>query len=176
MIDLAVPGLPDTLSVGGEDVRVKTSFRDWLRFGRTLSERRLCDPSVLLDVPAGDWRPAAIEFYRSPVETPRPTGQDGPRTLDLELDGDYVVGSFMQAYGIDLTSADIHWHMFLALLRSLPGDTRLAEIGGYRAWRRDTRSQESVARERQRAWALPARQDAGLVALQREWFGDVTGV
>lgn len=176
MIDLACPELPDTLLVDGEEVRVHTSFRDWLRFGRTLRELRICDPAVLVDVPDGDWRPAALEFYGSPVETPRRLSAQGPRTLDLDLDGDYVVGSFMSAYGIDLTSRDMHWHLFLALLRSLPGDTKVAEIGRYRAWRKDTRSQDAVMREAQREWALPAEQDAGTIAWQREHFGDVTGV
>lgn len=175
MIDLACEGLPDTLVVDGEDVRVRTSFRAWIRFGRVLREHRVCDPSVLLDVPSGDWRPAALEFYESPVATPRATGGSGPRTLDLELDGDYVVGSFYQAYGVDLTSRDMHWHLFLALLRSLPGGTKVAEIGRHRAYRREARSQDSLEREAQRQWALPARQDADVVEWQREWFGDVRG-
>ena len=45
--------------------------------------------------------------------------------IDYVEDGEYIVGSFMQAYGIDLTICDMHWHMFKALLLSLPENSKM---------------------------------------------------
>lgn len=162
MIDLEFPSLPSSLVVGGREVPVRTSFRVWLRFGRLLSQG-IVSHEVLLEPCDGDWLPAALEFYRSENATPR--GSDGPaavRLIDLSLDGDYIVGSFQQAYGIDLTEGDMHWHRFLALLRSLPDDTKLMRIAGYRGWRKSNRTQESVMRQMRDEWSLPEDGDWGL--------------
>lgn len=177
-IDLEFPELPDTLSCDGGEVRVRTSFRLWLRFGRLAKDEGLIWPGVLDGEPVEGWEAAAEEFYASPVATPAPSKAKGPRAMDLGLDGDYVVGSFMQAYGIDLTSCDMHWHLFLALLRSLPDDTKLMRIAGYRTWDEagSRRKPEEAARELRRRWALPEGEaDADLVALQKGWFGEVRG-
>lgn len=186
MIDLASDQpLQTCLVVGGAEVPVDTSFRAWLRFSRILDETGLCDPSVLVgEVPEGrDWRPAALEFLGERPSTPRPSGKTGPTAYDLDEDAAYVVGSFQHAYGIDLTdpALDMHWHRFLALLRSLPEGSKLVEIAGYRTWSRaeSKRTHESRMAELRSAWELPARaggaRDAALVRRQIEWFGDVTG-
>ena len=186
MIDLACPQpLQTCLVVDGAEVPVDTSFRSWLRFGRILDETGLCDPSVLLgEVPGGfDWRPAALDFLNERPSTPRPSGKPQARAYDLDEDAPYLVGSFQQAYGIDLTdpALSMHWHRFLALLRSLPQSTKLAEIAGYRTWSRadEKRSHESKMAELRTAWELPDKgngaRERAIIAQQMEWFGDVTG-
>lgn len=154
MIDLEFAALPDSIVVDGRDVKVHTSFRVWLRWGRMLTRRGIALGTVLAEPCDGHWLEPAIEFYKS--ENPTPRGKDNRRLIDVAMDGDYVVGSFQQAYGIDLTQEDMHWHRFLALLRSLPSDTKLMEVAGYRAWKRSKRSQESVMHELKEEWALPA--------------------
>lgn len=170
--------------VDGAEVPIETGFRAWLDFQRILSEEGLCDPSVLLaEPPAGaDWRPAAVAFLNARPSTPRGERR-GPRSVDLFEDADYLVGAFQQAYGIDLTddALDMHWHRFLALFRSLPASTKLAEIAGYRTWDRaeEKRGHESRMAELKRMWALPERKgpaDREIVDMQMRWFGDVTGV
>lgn len=154
MIDLEFSELPTCIVVDGEEVPVKTSFRVWLRFGRLLETYGVASASVLATPCRGDWGPAALEFYECKTATPKPR-DTLTRTLDLTLDGDYIVGAFQQAYGIDLTTGDMHWHRFLALLRSLPQETKLAEIIGYRAWRPSRKKQEAALRELHDAWELP---------------------
>ena len=186
MIDLACPQpLQNRLVVDGEEVAVDTSFRAWLRFGRILRETGLCDPGVLEGpVPDGaDWRPAAVEFLRDEQPVPRRGAGSGARAYDLDVDAGYVVGAFQQAYGLDLTdpALEMHWHRFLALLRSLPQSTRLVEIAGWRTWSRadDRKSHEARMRDLRDQWRLPEpgadARDAEAVAMQLEWFGDVTG-
>ncbi len=178
-VDLEMDSLPTCLVVDGVDVPVRTSFRAWLRFGRIVEQAHVCDPHVLVGPCDGDWRPAALEFYRSPVETPRTSDVATARPYDLALDGDYVVGSFQAAYGIDLTCGDMHWHRFLALLRSLPKDSKLVEIAGYRTWDESTSKRRPSERYRRlrNEWRLPEPGGPShdeLVSMQRSLFGDVT--
>ena len=181
MIDLEEPGLPDEIGADGGWVRVLTDFRTWLRFGRLLDAGLWWDGIFpAYDNVPRDWHDGALEFYRSPVACPHgQAGRSGARPLDLSLDGDYVVGSFQAAYGIDLTDQglDMHWHRFLALLRSLPEGSMVARIGAWRTWTRAAASErpEAAARRLRAAWALPSGPAgaAGAVDAQREVFGGV---
>lgn len=173
MIDLRQGELPTSLVVGGEAVEIDTDFRTWLRVQVAVEETGAIPPIFFKGaVPAGDWGRAAAEFLRSDVDTPH--GGSGGGTLDLIRDGDYIVGSFQQAYGIDLTTGGMHWHRFLALLRSLPDGCKMSDIMGYRAWRPTRRKQDAIMRELHNAWSLPrTRHDAGMEAWAREAFGKV---
>lgn len=175
MIDLE-GHLPTCLVVRGEDVPVDTSFRTWLSFQRRLQETRLPWPGIFPDgiPPEGEWVPQAIEFLESRNAIPRQRTTKA-RMLDLLEDSDYVVAGFQQAYGIDLTACEMHWHRFLALLRGLPGETKLAEIMGYRSWDGSRRKPEQARAEMRDAWALPEEGDAELVEAQMRMFGGVTG-
>lgn len=180
MVDLEQPRLPSQIMVGDGWAAVETGFRTWLRFGRALTDAHVWWPGIFPGPePEGDWHEGALEFWRSPVACPHGAAQGGARTIDLSMDGDYVVGSFQQAYGIDLTdpALDMHWHRFLALLRSLPEDSMVARIGSWRAWTPSAarRKPEQVQRELRDAWALrPAGTSGGAaVAAQAEIFGGV---
>lgn len=181
LLDFEQP-LQTCLVVGEAEIPIDTSFRAWLRFSRILDETGLCDPSVLLsEPPAGaDWRPEAIRFLTERPSTPHDAAPSRDRGYDVQEDADYIVGSFQAVYGIDLTdpALDMHWHRFMALLRSLPQGSKLAEIIGYRTWNRAAakRSPESAAAEMKRIWSLPAttaEQREEIVSLQKEWFGNV---
>lgn len=64
-------------------------------------------------------------------DAPQP---DGQKVFDLEQDWEYVCAAFMQAYGIDLyRDKSMHIIRFRALLRGLPGNTKLASIIRIRA-------------------------------------------
>ena len=171
MIDLEQDALPSALVVDGEEHPVKTSFRVWMRWGRIAQEHDVCDPSIFVgEPPRGRWAEAAREFYRSECPTPHGTKRH-ERAFDMLMDSDYLVAAFQQAYGIDLTEGDMHWHRFLALWRGLPSDTRLAEIIGHRTWTKSRRSPDSVREELREQWSLPAEQDDELLAWQQEVFG-----
>lgn len=173
MIDLERRGLPGTLVVEGAEVPVDTSFRAWLRFSRLLGEG-VAWPGVFPGgEPAGEWLPAALEFLASENPIPRATGEGGSR-IDWTADSDWLVAAFMQAYGIDLTACDMHWHLFLALVRGLPASTRLSEVLGHRAWRRDGRKADAIHEELRAMWTVPdGETDDEVLDLQRQWFGGV---
>lgn len=160
MIDLRDPTLPHALLVDGKAYEVRTSFRAWIEFERASREDRVAWRGVFAgEQPEGAaWVDAAVEFLRSQNPMPR-GGRGGPREIDLIHDGELIVAAFQQAYGIDLTAEDMHWHRFKALLAGIPDDTRLAQVMGIRGYRGpDKRDHDAVMRERQREWAI---RDAG---------------
>jgi hypothetical protein len=50
-------------------------------------------------------------------------GGEGKWCFDFSIDSGRIFVSFFQAYGIDLTTAKLHWYVFLELFRGLPDDT-----------------------------------------------------
>ena len=171
MIDLTAP-LPHEIRCEGGWAEVETDFRVWLAFSRLLRSGVLWrgvlkDPQAQVE----GWRDGALEFFRS--ENPVPKKGEGERVLDYDADSDLIVGAFRQAYGIDLTTCEMHWHVFLALMRSLPDDTRLVQVMGYRAWEPSKKKQEQVYRELKEKWALPMdeAEEADLLAAQQAMFG-----
>lgn len=175
--------LQTALVVDGIEIPIKTSFRVWLKFQRTLKELKVANPIVLAaDAPEGvDWREAAIEFLLDKQRTPKlnKTGSS-TRVSDYEIDAYMIVAAFQQAYGIDLTdpALDLHWHRFLALFRCLPQETLMSRVFGWRSWNPadEKRKSEDVKRSLKESYALPAEgaeTDEELLALQASWFEGV---
>lgn len=181
MIDLEQKALPDSILLeDGTWATVLTDFRTWMRFGRCLTDMHVWWPGIFLGgrAPESGWHEGALEFWQSPVPCPHRQGAgSGPRTLDLAADGDYLVGSFQQAYGIDLTDPelDMHWHRFQALLRSLPQDAIISRIAGWRSWTpsKSRKKPDEAAQQLRDAWSLERIQDGDAVAEQQELLGGV---
>lgn len=175
MIDLR-HGLPDCIEVGGERIPVRTDFRVWIEFMRSLQEDGVASYCIFDEPPEGTaWVRAAVDFAESRNATPR-AGGSGERVFDWILDGDFIVGSFRQAYGIDLTTAELHWHVFLALFRSLPEGTKMGEIMGYRGYQKPSKKPEAQMRELKRAWALPpvrTPESKAMLEWQKAAFGNI---
>jgi len=53
--------------------------------------------------------------------------------FDFREDAGRLYAAFVQAYGIDLTSVDLHWWQFVELFKSLPDDTMLKRVIEIRA-------------------------------------------
>lgn len=111
-----------------------------------------------LEVPAAFQ--AMLKFFVSGTETASSgKGSGGTATVsfDYSFDADYIVAAFQQAYGIDLTTAQMHWWRFRALFRALPEDTLMAKIMSWRSM--DTSDMDGKTRQRyedlKEAFALP---------------------
>ena len=50
------------------------------------------------------------------------------RAYSFYHDAGLIAGAFMQCYGIDLFSADMHWHRFCALFSALDGRCAFSEL------------------------------------------------
>lgn len=68
----------------------------------------------------------------------------------------------MQAYGLDLARHPLHWWQFRALFRSLPEDTQLVKIIGYRTMKipaKISKEQRQHYEHMKRVYALPQSAD-----------------
>lgn len=178
MIDLRYRDLPEAIDVDGEVYAIETDFRVWIAWMESLEVNGVAEHVIFKGrIPPGDsWVEDAIAFATNPVPTPQGGESDGSRAYDFVADGDYLVGAFQQAYGIDLTSCSMHWHRFLALFRSLPDDTVMARAMAYRTYRKTGRSHDDTMADARRAWALPPKQtpeNRDMLQWQEQAFGSL---
>lgn len=162
MIDLRNKGLPNTIEVGGSLFLIKTDFRLWLKFGEMIGDKEnkltLDDFAFLFvnEMPLIPFLSQLIEFYTNINLLPKKSGSNNAEeVVDYIIDGEYIVASFMQAYHIDLTTCDMHWHLFKALFLGLPESTIMKDIIGYRSWTKTKKSEDTIRTELKRAWSLP---------------------
>ena len=131
-------GLPESVTVDGVAVPIETDYRVGLLTGEMAQDPCLSeeDRAALLlrlycrEIPAGvdpeALVPAILDFYAMDPERKRPA--EGERrakepVCDFDVDGDRIIASFQQAYGIDLLAARMHWWRFMILLLALPEET-----------------------------------------------------
>lgn len=157
MIDLRNKVLPSKIEADGTVYELYTDFRVWLEFNRLHEEEGVISPHVLKGEPKGtEWETQALLFLSNPNSTPNYTSGSSRRGIDYIEDGEYIVASFQQAYGIDLTSCEyMHWHRFKALVIGLPSNTKMAEIIDKRMYRKSNKKPETIYAEEERAWRLP---------------------
>ena len=172
MIDLREKGLPTTIEVGGLFYAIKTDFREWIKFSDIIKKPfELYDLAFLFEdnVPLlVDFKKELFDFFENKNATPNYTDASSERTIDYVLDGEYIVGSFMSAYGIDLTSVDMHWHLFKALFVSLPDTSKIIQIMGMRSYKKSNENYEQVAIKNKQAWILPSLTDSELEEINQE--------
>lgn len=80
-------------------------------------------------------------------------------SYDFTHDAEYIFSSFVQAYDIDLLSADMTWLEFKALFQGLPDDTIMKKIIDIRVRKlptgKGTGKERKALIEAKRAYALP---------------------
>ena len=74
-------------------------------------------------------------------------GINDKQPFDFEKDADLIYAGFMQQYGIDLQTEDMHWWKFMILLENLGSGTRLNKVMEYRTI--DTNNKNLSKRERE---------------------------
>lgn len=181
MIDLRKKELPSSLVVNGEAFSIDTDFRTWIAWGHEVEANDHAPYFIFTeDVPEDpSWVVEAVSFMSAPNITPRSKTSRGnsARAYDFVEDGEYIVASFQQAYGIDLTdpSLKMHWHRFKALFAGLPGGTKMAEIMGYRSYdSADAKKKpETVRANLREMWRLPRRDEADIISMQYRMFGSL---
>lgn len=149
-MNMIIDPLPDSVRICGELVKIRTDFRVWLMLEQLLSDDtlnqfervslalNLCYPEQATD--ASEAVNALIWFYRGGnPEDKRLTkmAEKNPpkKVYDIDQDAEFIFAAFMQTYGIDLTTASLHWWQFRAMMHSLPEECMFSKIMGYRAVR-----------------------------------------
>ncbi len=141
---------PDTVEVDGRSYEINTDFRTGVKFELALLDgdtdvmrlMQLWYPHLPSDINAAV--DAALQFYRlGQLPSDEAAGEASglrrqERAYDFEQDADVMLSSFWQAYGINLTTAQLHWWTFRRLMFGLPEDSgfmrrvhyRTADISG----------------------------------------------
>ena len=141
-----------SLVIDGREYRVKTDYRDWLRFTESGEAQDVfLDASPLFTDSAIE---IVHEFFIGKPSNAKESERSGEPIIDYTIDAALIYASFMQAYGLDLIEVKhLHWHKFLALLNGLPKDTIMSQVVGYRLY--EGKDKELIKlRER---WKLPKR-------------------
>ena len=130
--------LPDSVTCKGTCYRLDLSFRTVLAAFDALEDDKLSDTqqiSAALDLLVIGKHPKDPELLReiSKIVSTEKSKPQKERVIDLHQDWAYIYAGFMQAYGVDLFNAQLHWLQFQSMLRSLPRSTRMAEIIDIRA-------------------------------------------
>lgn len=132
---------PDTIMVDGTEYPVETDFRAWVRFqGILLADgtndakaAKICDLMSEMGLPqTKESLDAMLQFYVGASTENNTGGGKNVRAYDFEKDSEYIFSAFLDSYGIDLTTAHLHWWRFKALFKSLPEDCQMCKIMMYR--------------------------------------------
>ena len=157
--------------VEGKAYFLNTDFRVWIDFDEYVKNvKSLKDFKKFFvdEIPFADFTKPLVEFYTNENSTPNYKKGDNEQLVDFIQDGEYIVASFMQDYGIDLTECEMHWHLFKALFLGLSDKTKIKEIMATRGWTDDKRKPEVVARENKNAWRLPNKRKEEFLKKQQE--------
>ena len=168
MIDLKKARLPGAVEVEGSLYNIQTSFKYWLRFLELLENKDVTpndfDFMYRNSKPSNrqDGILALMQFCNPPEVLPRFRESEGDgKVVDYIIDADYIYSAFMEQYGVDLITSDMHWYKFQALFRGLH-DTKLNEIIGYRVYKHTSGKKDSYVRHMEKlrsAWELPTNID-----------------
>ena len=168
MIDLKKAGLPESIEVEGSLYYIQTSFKYWLRFLELLENKDIApndfDFMYKGSKPSNkqDGILALIQFCNPPELLPRlQENGSGGKVVDYIIDADYIYAAFLEQYGIDLISSDMHWYKFQALFKGLH-ETKLNEIIGYRLYEYTGGKKDDYVRQMEKlrsAWELPIESD-----------------
>lgn len=134
---------PETLCIDGRTYPVETDFRAWMEFHKVMTAKRtdeeraedLCALMERMGLPPGEAAlNAMLDFYTAESKEKNAAGtKDRPVCFDFEKDSEYIFSEFLRTYGIDLTTASIHWWKWKAMFKALPDDCPFCKIMQYRA-------------------------------------------
>ena len=132
---------PESITIDGILYPVDTDFRRWIEFQGILLAKeedgrkaeRLCEFMISLGLPpSNNTLESMLEFYSAASQEKTGQGKKRPQAFDFEQDSEFIFSAFLECYGIDLSTAKLHWWRFKALFKSLPQDCEICRIMGYR--------------------------------------------
>ncbi len=170
MIDMLTSPLPDCISVEGEEYQINTDFRVWIKTENILSDASLSLADKIIRIFALvfiDKIPADIEKAVSAIGQflspfPPARGKQGEKNasplFSFSSDGGFIYAAFLSQYGIDLTSACLHWWRFLSLFLSLNACkfTEIVKIRGLKLSDIGDSEQKRLLRQLKRIYRLPS--------------------
>ncbi len=125
--------LDDCIMIGDKGYKLKTDFRIWIELERIMQDKSITPDDKIVRIydlcfeeppPYGVALDAVMEFYTGSTQEK----SNGKKLLSFEKDGDYIYSAFYAQYGIDLTTAKLHWHRFKALFAGLNSEHMIVKI------------------------------------------------
>ncbi len=173
-MNLLLDRLPKSVVVEGVKYPIYTDFRGMILFEQIMTSDDLMDHEKSLYA-LGNFYPEAqpppneaveylLWFYRVGKEPEKPKGDENeiprrqPKVYSYEHDAAYIFAAFLDQYGIDLNTEEIHWWKFRAMMDGLREDHIFSKIVGYRSMvitNDMTDSQKRFYREQKLRYALP---------------------
>ncbi len=169
MISILTSPLPECISVCGEEYKINTDFRVWIKAEELLSDSSLllADRLVALfalvfidKIPSDIEKTiSAIGQFLSPClfEGSKKGGGQASPLFSFSYDGGLIYAAFLSQYGIDLTCTALHWWKFLWLFFSLNSCkfTEIVKIRGLKLSSISDPEQKSTLRQLKRIYRLP---------------------
>ena len=146
-MNLFTEKLPDSISVCGEAFAVHTDFRVWVKVEHLFAEKRELAPDAVLSLFSlvlvektlpksfSETLSAILSFYacgKTSAKKGVSSKTSKARVVSFAEDAGLIYAAFLAQYGIDLTSASLHWWKFRALFDGLNDNHKICEIMGYR--------------------------------------------
>lgn len=127
----------DHIVLDGEQIRIINSHKKYIVALKVLRSTEIFDEDKVetvlpllfedpTEIPIGREQDALVAFFD--LFSDKKKSEKTAPSFDIVQDCDFVFSGFMQTYGIDLDEKDMKIEKFIALLKGLPSDTRLAEI------------------------------------------------
>lgn len=163
---------PESIIVDGVEYPIDTDFRVWVQFqGILLSDDtndvkadKVCRLMESMQIPTiKECLDSMLAFYAG-ASTENQTGSGGNvRAYDFEKDSEYIFSAFLDSYGIDLTTENLHWWRFKALFKSLPEDCQMCKIMMYRTidLKKVPKEQRKFYREMKARYSLKSGNNTG---------------
>ena len=127
---------PTAAKVGAEIVELNTDFRVGLKIMQAFEDKNLTSFEkqavmcglLFKKIPEdyGDALAVAKKFLdcgETRYEKP-----DGPRVYSFTKDAKYIYSAFLQTYGVDLQTAEMHWWKFCYMFWDLSENTAFSQI------------------------------------------------
>jgi len=137
---------PKAVTVSGQKLPISWDFRTGVRFELMMlepdlsHEKKLCRALLLYFGGVPDHPAEALDmafwFWRCGKDPEEGSAglfpQHAKRSYDFDEDGERILSAFRSVYGIDLTTATMHWWTFRALFEALPTTCDFVQIMSYR--------------------------------------------
>ena len=124
----------DRIELESGEYRIHNNHKVYIRAVRIARSKDIFDDDkigVLVpllfedEIPQGEEYKAVLAYFELFADKEKSNER---AVFDIVQDLDYIFAGFMQAYKIDLDENDLPIEKFIALLKGLPSDTRLADI------------------------------------------------
>ncbi len=144
-------GLPTRIAIGEETYQIRTNYKAWLRFMADMSKAdsdteivrllptMLLDDIVLTESNVLELYQALTAFvggassYVNKVTSNDDTSTSDISVFNIEYDSNYLYSAFLQQYGINLITSDMHYYEYVALFDCLDENTMMKKVISYRS-------------------------------------------